>query len=103
MATQGAVMLARVAAELDHLVALSDDVQAGLGGAPPAPSLQGLDLLHQSLQALAVIVGTLAHAAPDQWPLDPERLLGGLSLADIRARLLGLPARAATAGHLELL
>lgn len=80
-----------VAYELDRLQAQALRLQEVCNGPDPDPAmvqeLQALDLMTQSLQALAQFVWGLIDQLPDDIGLDLNGLLGGVTLHDLAGRL----------------
>jgi hypothetical protein len=99
--------LAACAGELADLAGRCGRLQATLAPGLAAPAAiedaQGLDLVTQSLEALAAYLETLARGLPAGWTVDAEAAAAGLPLAGLARRLLGqAPEAAADNGELDL-
>jgi hypothetical protein len=105
------VALRRLAAETGRCAELGLELQDRLSEAlGPRPceravaAAQSLDLLCQTLAEIARCLDAAAANTPANARLDPERLVRGVLLADLAARLADLPpsAVAAASGELDL-
>lgn len=80
-----------VAYELDRLQAQALRLQEVCNGPDPDPAmvqeLQALDLMTQSLEALAQLVWGLIDQLPGDMGLDLTALIGGVTLHDLAGRL----------------
>lgn len=93
-------LLARLASELLSLQAMTAEIEEALGDllqsarleAGPLRTLQHLDLLNQSLHALADVCSSSAALAPADWAVDAAKATGNVPLADLARRLAGGPA-----------
>lgn len=93
-------LLARLASELLSLQAMTAEIEQALGDLLPAAhldagplrTLQHLDLLNQSLQALASVCTSSAALASAEWSVDAAKAAGHLPLAALARRLTGEPA-----------
>jgi hypothetical protein len=74
----------------------------GLAGAAAIEEAQGLDLVTQSLEALATYLETLARGLPADWTVDAQAAAADLPLAELARRLLGQAPEAADSGELDL-
>ena len=98
-------LLTRLSAELSTLRAMTVEVEGAVGtliagekGAPPAQllqPLQRLDILNQSLGALAGVCASAGALAPAGWMIDGAAAMAGLPLAGLAQRLSGVDDPAA--------
>jgi len=91
-------LLSRLAAELRSLQAMTAEVEHALGDvitlqggldAARLRTLQHLDLVNQSLRALAGVCSDCADGASPDWTLDATLILAKLPLAALARRLAG--------------
>ncbi len=105
----GGEMLVRIGAELgrlaEHGTSLQVAVAAALVELQPAQvleNLQGLDLITQTLEALASVVAAFQRTAPANWPVDPDELSRDVGLHSLQRRLLGDAPAPHPAGAVDL-
>lgn len=91
------VLLSRLAAELAGLQVLAGDMEAtvddmverhaGMLDARSIRNLQLLDIVNQTLLALAAVAGNAAARAAPEWTIDGQAAVAGVKLAGLAQRL----------------
>ena len=91
------VALVNAKCEIDKMEGLTESLQHAVGellqveGAPSGArqELQKLDLLHQSLGALASYLSSLSQQTPGEWQIASHMAIADIKLRDMAERLSG--------------